>query len=285
MKSLRHLGGDMLQFPPMRTSLAIILLFCGFLAAQDQPTPEQQEFMKKQVNLELTFRNPPDKWSKLTFNRGDSVVENGQNKIRYSINAPKLDPTKKYSLMPWPLGAKSPQVGLPAVEVDAAGLLHCAKERTDCPGGAGSAVAVSVPDIPGMPTRFVVTEDKTPVAMGEVIPTPIKGADQACTIDVTVLGPNAALTVVSAQGFTPGEALKFTSTTYDDKVENSYTADAKGEFQTIDLPGAKGHDDGMTTVKVEGAKCKPSAQFHWGVQAPSTATPAPVTPAPKPPAQ
>ncbi|WP_041855312.1 hypothetical protein [Candidatus Korobacter versatilis] len=268
----------------MRICVAIILLFCGVgvVAAQDQPTAEQQEFLKKQVNIELTFQNPPEKWSRLSFNRGDSVVDSGQTKIRYSINAPKLDPTKKYSLMPWPLGAKSPQVGLPAVEVDANGLLHCAKDRTDCPGGAGAAVAVAVPDVPGMPTRFIITEDKTPVAMGEVIPTPIKGTDQACTIEVTILAPSAALTVISAQGFTPGEALKFTSTSYDDKVENSYTANEKGEFQTIDLPGVKGHDDGMSTVTVQGAKCKPSAQFHWGAQTPAAATPAAAPTSPKP---
>ncbi len=263
----------------MSIRIAIILfLTCGALFAQDQPTAEQQEFLKRQVNLELTFRNPPEKFSKLSFNRGDTIVDNGQNKIRYSINAPKLDPAKKYTLMPWPLGAKNPQIGLPAVEVDANGLLHCAKDHADCPGGPGAAVAVAVPDVPGMPSRFVITEDKTPVAMGEVIPTPIKGSDQACTIDVTILGASAALTIISAQGFVPNEPLKFTSTTYDQKVENNYTADAKGEFQTVDLPGVAGHDEGTATVTVQGAKCKPSAQFHWG-----TAPAAPVTaPAPKP---
>jgi hypothetical protein len=261
----------------MRFFLLIALLAAPLLA-QDAAPGDDQAWLQKEAGLEKMFRNPPEKFRPLSFHHIDTVTKDGVQKVRYSISAAGLDPGTPYVLMAWALGAETPQVLLPAVQVDKKGVLRCGPEANDCPGGADAIINVAVSDTPGQPSRFLLAdEDEEPLAIGEVIPTPSIVKDHGCGLESILLRSDATIVLVVGQGFDPGEDIKVISTSFDEHIANSGKANATGEYQTVVLPIAKDHADGETMVTMNSSSCELSTHFHWGTKPEEASPPAPAT--------
>jgi hypothetical protein len=261
----------------MRFFLLIIVLVAPLLA-QDAAPSDDQEWLQKAAGLETMFRNPPEKFRPLSFHHIDTVTKDGVQKVRYSISAAGLDSGTPYVLMAWALGAETPQVLLPAVQVDKKGVLRCGPEANDCPGGAGAVINVAVSDTPGQPSRFLLAdEDEQPLAIGEIIPTPSTVKDHGCSLESILLRSDATIVLVLGQGFNAGEDIKVISTSFDEHVANSGKANANGDYQTVVLPIAKDHADGETMVTMNSSACELSTHFHWGTKPEEAAPPTPAT--------
>ena len=257
----------------MRFFLPLLLLLSPLLA-QEAATSDDQEWLQKEVGLEQMFRTPPDKFLPLAFHRIDTLKLNGAERVRYSIRAAGLRPDKHYVFMAWELGSEAPKVMLPSVQVDAKGVLRCDSEATDCPGGAGAQVNVAVSNNPGQPSRFVVAdEEEQPLAIGEIIPEPSTVTDHACSLETVLLRPDGTIALLTGHGFDPGEDIKVIHTSFDEHVANSGKASNKGDYQTVLLPFAKGHDAGETMVTMNSSGCELSTHFHWGAKKEEAETP------------
>lgn len=261
----------------MRFFLLTLLLVAPLLA-QDAAPSDDQEWLQKEAGLEKMFRNPPEKFRPLSFHRIDTVTKDGVQKVRYSISAAGLDSGTPYVLMAWALGSETPQVLLPAIQVDKKGVLRCGPEANDCPSGAGAVINVAVGDTAGQPSRFLLAdEDEQPLAIGEIIPTPSTVKDHGCSLESILLRSDATIVLVVGQGFNPGEDIKVISTSFDEHVANAGKANADGGYQTVVLPIAKDHADGETMVTMNSSGCELSTHFHWGTKPQEPSPPAPAT--------
>ncbi|ABF39135.1 hypothetical protein Acid345_0130 [Candidatus Koribacter versatilis Ellin345] len=263
----------------MRLLLSVLLLLSPLLAQESAPpapsAPDDQEWIQKEVGLEQMFRNPPDRFASLLFNRIDKVKVNGVEKVRYSLSSAGLEAGKPYLFMAWELGADAPHLLLPAVQVDDKGVLHCNPDNKECPGGPGSEINVALSDRPGQPSRFVIADqDEKPIAIGEVIPNPSTVTDHDCTLETVLLRPDATMALVIGHGFHPEEDIKVISTSFDQHVTNAGEANDQGAYQTVLLPIAKDHDSGDTMVTMNSSQCELSTQFAWGATKSIAAEPA-----------
>jgi len=101
--------------------------------------------------------------------------------------------------------------------------------------------------------------------MGEVVSFPARGTDGRCSIEAVLLLPNGGATLILGRGFAPGEPVKFASASpYGESIESNKGADQSGDVMTVVLPFVKGHDEGKTSVTLNGSNCGPSTTFSWG---------------------
>jgi hypothetical protein len=236
-------------------------------SAQDSTGDSSREQKAyRDVHLELSFRVPPK--GRLYFSPlGNGEAQEGKRK-RYSVSAPGLASHGPYLLKTWEIGTPAPVVAVRRVMVDDSGVLRCDEQATDCPGAeGGSKLVVGVSGTPGQPRSFLlVGPDQLSVAMGEVVPFPVSGSDRGCSVEVALLAADGSAALVLGHGFQPDEQVKFASESFEDKVKTTHQASQTGDVLTVLLPFVKGHDEGITTLSLAGAKCSPGAAFLWGKQ-------------------
>jgi hypothetical protein len=249
----------------MRRALSILSLISASISAQ-QPALDAA-WLNREAGVEMLFRNPNPPVSRLVFTAVGTGELKGSKLIRYAITDSGLAQTGPYLLMTWDIGTKAPVVAIERVKIDEKGTLRCGDPKSDCPGGSpGSEVVVGLSGMMGQPRRFVLTgNDKKPIAMGEVVPFPAAGTDGQCSVEAVLLLPNAAATLILGRGFVPGEAVKFASSSpYGESVESNKIANQSGNVVTAVLPYVKGHDEGRTSVSLNGSRCRPNTTFKWG---------------------
>jgi hypothetical protein len=248
----------------MYRAAVLLLLVSAPILAQDA---EMAEGLDREAGLEIAFRNPSPPTAKLSFSAVRDDELNGRKLIRYSISVSGLTQKGPYILMTWDIGTNAPIIDMQDVTVDEKGTLRCGDKKDDCPGATpGAALVVGLSGMIGQPRRFVLTtSDKAVLAIGEAVPFPALGTDSGCNIEVVLLHPNGSVMLVTGRGFSPGEAVKYTSSSpHGESLESNNTADQAGNVSILVLPFVKGHDDGTTSVTFTGSKCHPTTQFNWG---------------------
>ncbi len=260
----------------MRLSLSILALCAVPLFAQ-QPPPDPAQELSREAGLEMVFRNPLPPLAKLTFKAVETTEVKDRKLIRYSIAVSRLNKPGPYILMLWDIQNNAPVIAFQDVKLDASGTLRCPQKTKDCPGGGPNGqLVLGFTGMTGQPRRLVLAgSDKKPLAMGEVVPFPASGTDQACTIEAVLMRPDASAVYVIGRGFEPGEAVKFENSSYDQSSNTDTTANGVGVVTTMLSPFVKGHDEGKTVITMTGSKCRPTTAFNWGAYREEQADPTP----------
>lgn len=269
-----------------RWAYTIPLFSASLLAQQNQLTPQQQAAAQQMAGLEITFRNPPAFMGRLTFDPAGTGTLDGYKLIRYSIRAHGISRSGPFFLMTWDIGTRAPIIAMSGLTLEADGSLQCDAKK-GCEGSApGANVVVGVAGAIGQPRRFILAgKDKQPLAMGEVIPFPASGSDGNCSAEAVLISPGGEMVLLIGSGFEPGESVHLDSSCWGETVSSVRNADNSGIYQTMVLPFVKGHDEGDTQVTLNGSKCHPHTQFHWGSydQVKADAAPVPHTESTVPP--
>jgi hypothetical protein len=258
----------------MRLVLPALILMTIPLLAQQAPVDTKE--VASDAGVESVFRNPHPPLGRLTFRQAGMGELHGRKLVRYSVSVSGVSGAGPYILMTWDIGTNAPVNAVRDVKLDAQGRIRCGNAATDCAGAApGAELVVGLTGMTGQPRRFILTgKDKKPIAMGEVVPFPAFGGDQNCTIEAVLIRPDASATLVIGRGFQPNEAVKFLSSSYDESVNSTKTADKNGETVSVVLPYVKGHSEGETKIKLVGARCQPGTEFRWGTYREEAASPA-----------
>jgi hypothetical protein len=202
----------------------------------------------------------------LSLKEGSRSTGDGHAVVRYRMLASGLPTDKLYSLVMWQLGGQ-PQSVMEGVTIDEAGTAVCAGTPQTC----GTA---SKPDDPidlAMQAGFgetkrvgLIATDKSAQVFASVVPFPNRGTDGGCTLDATLVTPNAEAMLLSVTGFKPGVALDIEMNSEGEKQHPSAKTDANGAYEWVVLPFKKGLTKGSAQVSVHSESCKPSLSFEWG---------------------
>jgi hypothetical protein len=244
--------------------LALVLLALAIrTAAQDEKAVFERA--EHEASLELLFRDPKPPIKRLVLESLGAGEQDGRKTISYTATAEGLPRDKSYILMSWDIGTRAPIIALDDIRLSEHGTLQCG-ERTQCPGSKpGASLILTVSGMLGQPRRFVLTgNDKQPVAMGEVVPFPARGSDNGCSAEAVILVPNAAITLLIGEGFSPGEVVKQRSSSRGEVIDREFQASPNGRVLTAVLPYVKGFDDGETQFTFQGSRCRPATAFRWG---------------------
>ena len=249
----------------MKTALVTALLVLSPLFAQPQQTADVMEVVNREAGLEMKFRTPSSEYLRLHLKQVGTGEQAGRKLMRYSFSVKGLPTTEAYSLMTWDLGEKEPGAAIRGLKLDANGVLRCGPKAGDCPDAKpGSELIVSVTGMLGQPRRFVLSDSKKPVAMGEVVPFPAYGTDGACSIEAVMLTSDGKGVLLFGKGFQPGEQLSILNTAFGELSKMEEQATDKGEYISLLLPFVEGHQEGTTSIEVSGSKCRPATSFNWG---------------------
>jgi hypothetical protein len=192
----------------------------------------------------------------------------GHTVVRYRMVTSGLPRDKVYSLVMWQLGAQL-QTSLTGITINETGTAICAGR----PGTCGDA---SKPDDPidlamsgglGEPKRVgLVATDKGAKAFASAVPFPSRATDAGCTLEATLVTPNAEAMMLSATGFKPGVALDIEMNSEGEKQHPPAKTDANGAYEWVVLPFKKGLTKGHAQISVHSDNCSPALSFAWGAE-------------------
>jgi hypothetical protein len=193
-------------------------------------------------------------------------TSNGHTTVKYRMQTSGLPTEKIYALVMWQLGAQ-PQTNLSGVTIDGSGTAICAGR----PGTCGTA------DKPNDPIDLVmlaglgetkrlglIATDKAAQAFASIVPFQNRATDGGCTLEATLVTPNAEAMLLSVTGFRPGVALNIESTSEGEKQHPSGKTDGNGAYDWVILPFKKGLPKGRAQVSVHSDGCSPALSFAWG---------------------
>jgi hypothetical protein len=172
-----------------------------------------------------------------------------------------------YSIVAWPVTQRGPAAVLIGVTLDASGVAVCAGK----PGTCGSADKPDDPidlvfrPAPGEPVRLgLVSADGATKVFAKAVPVPLRGEDQGCTVEVTLLTPGAELVLIEGDGFPAGREIAMDSKSDPERQGGKGKTDADGRYASALLPYLQGVAGGTTEVTLKAGKCAPSVNFNWG---------------------
>jgi hypothetical protein len=172
-----------------------------------------------------------------------------------------------YSLVMWPVTQKGPSEVLKGVTLDSSGLAVCAGKPGTCgmSDKPNDPIDLTVQPVPGEPVRLgLVSADGATKVFAKVVPNPLHGEDRGCGIDAILLTPGAELVLIAGSGFPGGADVTMDSASEGEHRGGKGKADAEGRYVSAIMPYVQGIAAGVTTVKLEAGKCRPSVQVPWG---------------------
>jgi hypothetical protein len=198
-----------------------------------------------------------------------AVQESGRSGqvIKFRLVADGVPKESIYSLVQWPVTQKGPSAVLNGVTLDASGLAVCAGR----PGTCGTADKPDDPidlvsrPVPGEPVRFgLISADGATKVFAKVVPVPLRGEDQGCSVEATLLTPGAELVLIAGSGFPSNSEIRMDSKSDDERHGGKGKTDADGRYMSSLLPYRQGLASGKTEVTLKAGKCAPSVSVPWG---------------------
>jgi hypothetical protein len=110
----------------------------------------------------------------------------------------------------------------------------------------------------------LMTEDKSIIAYGKVIPYPIQARQGNSRIWVELMASTGGLFSVYGDGFEPNEELEITSNSAGEVAKFKLKVDGNGRFTNLLLPAVVGKESGVVTYTVVGKTGTLTVSFEWG---------------------
>jgi hypothetical protein len=195
----------------------------------------------------------------------------------YAVGMPR---EMLYNIVAWPVNQPQPVQVVAGVALDATGMAIC-------PGQLGTCGNINNPNLPtnlsitiapGRPVRVgLVAQDDSLRAYTKIVPVPIRGEENGCTVEAVMLTPNGTIAVIEGSGFAPNSAIEMRLENGDTPTSGKSTVDEAGTFKATVIPidlAKTGTQFGTMKVSVTSEKCKPALSFDWGTKpAPSLGMP------------
>jgi hypothetical protein len=186
--------------------------------------------------------------------------------VRYRIVSSGLPRDQTYSLVMWQLGGQ-PQVSLVGVSLDQTGLAVCAGRAGTCGDRAKSNDPIDLVMFGGLgeTKRFgLIASDKKARAFASVVPFPNRASDAECTLEATLVTPQAEAVMLFGSGFKAGARLDLEIRSEGETQHPTANANEKGIYEGVILPFRKGFVNGRTQASIHSGNCSPAVSFSWG---------------------
>jgi hypothetical protein len=238
--------------------LCVGLAICGQNqpATMDKMPPQLEKKVKLIVNWGETIST---RGAKLDIREAKRGEKDGKLLIAYDFYATGASSGQSYTLFQYPITAPEPAVLLREVSFDGTGRL-CVKKGKEC----SQPVQIYFLPEKAEPFRFLLLSmnGKTSIA-ALVVPNPIIGTDQGCSVEVVRVTPNFDVALLRGKGFKPGEEPAYDSNSAGEQLHGTLKIDKAGEFTLVLFPAVTGKSEGSDTVMVKSALCNPSVSFNW----------------------
>ncbi|SRR5260370_5216057 len=117
----------------------------------------------------------------------------------------------------------------------------------------------------GEPYRFQLTsKDGKYKTFVSVVPFPIAGSDQGCSVEAILLLPDAEAVLLQGKGFSPESTIHINIDSGDEKHSGNQNADKEGKWSSLLLPYRNGAQKGETKVTTSSPTCHPELNITWG---------------------
>jgi hypothetical protein len=186
--------------------------------------------------------------------------QDGHLAVSYVVNVTGAPRNQTYAVFEFPLASQEPKMLLPAVHIAKDGLV-CLNAAPDCAG----PVQLSTIPTKGEPyLGALISQDSQYRVVTFVVPNPVIGIDQGCSLEVIRLTPKFDVALIRGKGFKQNEIVKITTDFAGEAVDATTAVNAKGRFDTILTPFVKNVQTGVATSNFKGSACAPAISFKWG---------------------
>ncbi|MHB8486558.1 MAG: hypothetical protein ACYDCM_12660 [Candidatus Acidiferrales bacterium] len=249
----------------MRLAALVVLAIVigGNASAQDSPEQNSPEAMARAQQGAVRLANIQRNWGLKMNSPGASVTTKEtsrkstgqQTVVFYRVFTSGMPKDKVYSLIVTPFNLQ-PMTAANGITLDDSGQAI----------SSGSPLDLGVIAAKGEPKRFsLVSDDGQSKAFFYVIPFPVKGTDQGCSIEETLLLQHAEAVLLQGSGFPADSTVHVKASSETEMHEGDLKADASGDVSTVLLPFVKGKTDGTGNVTFSSQTCSPSLKYQWGL--------------------
>lgn len=192
---------------------------------------------------------------------------NGHPMVEYHLKVTGAPPTKRYTLIAWPITFPNSIFMMDGLAVAKDGTVGCPKDSYGTCVQRFKGQELRLTYSPGLGEIFrhaLISDDKQSKVFFSFVPFPLIEKDKACSLEVVELKPAFGLVLVRGSGFRPGEAIQFHAQSYQDAHQASIKANAHGRFEAPYTPWVTGHTIGQSNVSATAASCAPKISFNWG---------------------
>jgi hypothetical protein len=245
------------------------LCFCGSSFSQaDDTEARAKDVVTRLANVQRRWGPPMNSPGVSLFLRRTSTrkIEN-HTAVLYRLIASGMPKDKIYDLYDTSFDLQ-PVPNLSGITFDDDGQAICAGTRPDTcgdPKKPNDPIDLNLLAARGEPKRLsLASEDGEIKAFVSVVPFPILGVDQGCTVEAILLMANAAAVLLHGSGFVPNTTVHFVADSEGEKQQGDFNVDADGSFYNGLLPYKAGKTDGTAKVTVTSQSCSPSLSFGWG---------------------
>jgi hypothetical protein len=115
------------------------------------------------------------------------------------------------------------------------------------------------------PIRYVLNSIEGELSIeGTLVPHPLVGRDQECTLEARMAEPDAAAILIVAEGFPADARLSLVLESEGKFAHLNFTTDESGHAEVADFPTVPGKAQGSLLITAEGSDCLPSVRLPWG---------------------
>jgi hypothetical protein len=244
-----------------RKLAVLILVFCLCCQAKDK-TPDVSKLVSLIVNWGDKLSSPGVKTEMRLIKTGE---KDGHNFSSYTLYITGLPHDQSYALLQWPINLPEPTLTARELYITDDGRLCAMKGQ--CHDDVGYYVQLDFLSAKAEPHRMLLLskDEKYKVAI-MVIPSPIVGVDQGCSVEVIRATEKFEAAILRGKGFKPNEKFKYTSNSAGEVMEGPVKVDEKGEFILALAPFVTGKDVGNDEVTFHAQGCSPVVSYKWGTK-------------------
>ncbi len=194
-------------------------------------------------------------------------VAHSGSTVTLRLFAQGLPKDGSYALLGWPVTQKMPTEVLKGITLDASGMAICAGRPGTCgkPEKPDDPIDLMLTPIAGEPVRLaLVAADGKTKAFAKLVPIPLTGVNEGCTVNATLLTPGGELLLVEGSGFEPKSEVRMTGNSEGEIHSKRANADAAGHYVTAILPFKEGLAHGTIQIQLKSAQCAPAVKVDWG---------------------
>ncbi len=172
-----------------------------------------------------------------------------------------------YTLLTWPVTQRGPSESLRGITFDESGLAVCAGTPGTCgsPDKPNDPIDVVLKPVPGEPSRLaLISADQSIKVFAKIVPIPLRGEDQGCSVEAVLLTPGSELVAIEATGFPANTDVVLDTELEGERHGGKAKIDANGRYMSAVLPFKQGLAHGTAKVSLKAAQCSPSVSFPWG---------------------
>ncbi|MGB6719348.1 MAG: hypothetical protein WBE72_01025 [Terracidiphilus sp.] len=234
-----------------------------------QPAPSQDQLttLINQARWDTARagdRNPDG--LRLRFEKIEGPGAQGTASARYRVFAEGAPDNKVYGLTLWVVGQKL--VHDPRdLYVNDQGLVMTHRPRP----GQENALKTPGDELELMPeagtaepVRYMLSsKDDALSILGTLVPHPVVGQDQSCTLELRIAEPHATAVLLVAEGFPPDTGIPLVLESEGETIHMTMAANSSGHAEVADFPTVSGKAHGTLKATAEGSDCLPSALLPW----------------------